>query len=99
MSILKEGRSGALSLEETHRVKLAYGMLAISVFFSPRDKRGPVPRDAYLIAADTMALDNLNWGQYAVTEVLDAARELQESIGNFRPGGFTLHGCQLAVQV
>jgi hypothetical protein len=99
VSILREARMGALSDDESKRVRLAYGMLAISVFFSPRDKRGSVPRDAYLLAAHVSEMDQINWAKYALEEVVDGAKKLQDAIRRYGASSFTLLGCQMAVQV
>ena len=73
-------------------------MLVVSVYFSPRDKRGCVPRDAYLLAQYADNLGEVNWGKYGVEETLDAVYRVQEAIrGSVR--GFTIYGCHMYMHV
>ncbi|KAK1615385.1 hypothetical protein QYE76_020902 [Lolium multiflorum] len=97
MTLLRTPRLHPLSDVDAARVKLAYGMLAISVFFSPRDRRAYIPRDAYLLAASAGDICNLNWGRYGVEELLDGAWRVQVSVSRHVRGG-TVYGCLLAAQ-
>jgi hypothetical protein len=100
LKVLCEQHPDEFTKEKSIRLKLAFAMLVLSVFYSPRDKRGYVPKDAYLLAYAPGNLDKLNWTKYGVAELLDGAARVQQYIkDNTRPVGFTIFGCHYYLQV
>uniref|UniRef100_A0A453B6P0 DUF1985 domain-containing protein n=1 Tax=Aegilops tauschii subsp. strangulata TaxID=200361 RepID=A0A453B6P0_AEGTS len=99
LKVLCEDHPEEFTKTRAIRLKLALAMLVLSVFYSPRDKRGYVPKDAYLLAYAPENLDKLNWTKYGVAELLDAAARVQQYV-NANPGpGLTIFGCHYYLQV
>ncbi|KAM3312698.1 hypothetical protein ACQJBY_032493 [Aegilops geniculata] len=99
LKVLCEQHLDEFTKPNSIRFKLAFAMLVLSVFYSPRDKRGYVPKDAYLLAYAPENLDKLNWTKYGVADLLDGAARVQQYVNaNARPG-ITIFGCHYYLQV
>jgi ribosomal protein S27E len=97
-SIVKEEHPAEMSEFYVNRFKLAYAMLAVSVFFRPGDKRWHVPRDAYLLAAMIPDLGNINWGNYVARGIVDGSFQVQRDVAR-GSRGHSVYGCLYALEV
>ncbi|XP_071676970.1 uncharacterized protein [Lolium perenne] len=98
VSIVKEEHPAEPDEYHVNRFKLAYAMLAVSVFFRPGGKRWQVPRDAYLLAAMIPDLGNINWGNYVARGIIDGSFQVQKELAN-RSRGHSVYGCLYALEV
>jgi hypothetical protein len=87
-----------ISRKEIINIQCSFVMLCCAVFFSPRQERSHVPKEAYEAVRLRDRLCDLDFGQYIVSELLEGAKRLQLDAEG-RKGKTWVYGCLIYLQV
>ncbi|XP_037470475.1 uncharacterized protein LOC119343816 [Triticum dicoccoides] len=79
-----------LNYEGAARTERAFAMLYLSIALGPVERKCCVNRNSYMMVILHPDLNDVNWGKYAVDEIISGARKLNRENALLN---ITLHGC------
>lgn len=85
-----------LNDDDAARTQRAFAMLYLFIALGPGEKQTRINRSSYMMVMMHADLTDVNWGKYAIDEIITGARKLNRDNPLLN---ITLHGCPVILEV